>query len=38
LAKPQSSAAKDYEATLASAEAWQFIANVKLLSRQLARA
>jgi transposase len=30
--------AKDFEATLASAEAWLYIASVKLLSRRLARA
>jgi transposase len=30
--------AKDFEATIASAEAWLMIASVKLLSRRLARA
>jgi len=30
--------AKDFEATIASAEAWLYIASVKLLSRRLARA
>ena len=30
--------AKDFEATIASAEAWLLIANVRLLSRRLARA
>ena len=30
--------AKDFEATIASAEAWILIANVRLLSRRLARA
>ncbi|HTW30027.1 MAG TPA: transposase, partial [Acetobacteraceae bacterium] len=30
--------AKDYEASIASAEAWLLVANVKLLSRRLARA
>jgi transposase len=30
--------AKDFEATLESAQAWLYIANVKLLSRRLARA
>ena len=30
--------AKDFEATIASAEAWLFLASVKLLSRRLARA
>ena len=29
--------AKDFEATIASAEAWIYIASVKLLSRRLAR-
>jgi transposase len=29
--------AKDFEATLASAQAWIYIASVKLLSRRLAR-
>ena len=29
--------AKDYEASIASAETWLFIANVKLLTRRLAR-
>jgi transposase len=30
--------AKDFEATIASAEAWLVIASVKLLSRRIARA
>ena len=30
--------AKDFEATIASAEAWLMIASVKLLARRLARA
>jgi putative transposase len=30
--------AKDFEATIASAEAWVLIANIRILSRRLARA
>ena len=30
--------AKDFEATIASAEAWLFLASVQLLTRRLARA
>jgi hypothetical protein len=30
--------AKDFEATIESAQAWLFIASVKLLSRRIARA
>lgn len=29
--------AKDFERTIASAEAWAFIANIRLLTRRLAR-